>query len=69
MKRKDRAVRRLIVAPRNRHSEKPIEAYSRIERLFGNVSRDELFARIRRAGWDAFGNQIHGSIRLPPPLK
>ena len=65
----DRSVRRLIVAPRGRHSEKPMEAYNRIERLFGNVSRVELFARSRRAGWDAFGNQVEGSIRFPIPRK
>lgn len=69
LKRKDRIVRRLIVAPRGRHSAKPIEAYHRIERLFGNVSRIELFARRRRAGWDAFGNQVQGSIYLPTSLK
>ena len=69
LKRKDKSVRRLIVAPRGRHSEKPIEAYPRIERLFGNVSRVELFARRRRTGWDAFGNQVEGSIRLPTLLK
>jgi len=64
LKRKDRSVQRLIVAPRSRHSEKPVEAYRRIERLFGDVSRVELFARHRRLGWDAFGNQVAGSIRL-----
>jgi len=65
LKRIDRSVQRLIVAPRRRHSEKPAEAYLSIERLFGDVSRVELFARCRRAGWDAFGNQVEGSIRLP----
>ncbi len=65
LKRIDRGVRRLIVAPRGRHSEKPAEAYRRIERLFGNVSRIELFARNRRTGWDVFGNQVEGSISLP----
>ena len=69
LKRTDRSVRRLIVAPRGRHSEKPIEAYRRIERLFGNVSRIELFARRTRAGWDAFGNQVESSIHLPIPRK
>lgn len=64
LKRKDRSVPRLIVAPRGRHSEKPVEAYNRIEQLFGNVSRIELFARNRRSGWDAFGNQVKGSICL-----
>ncbi len=69
LKRKDRSVQRLLVAPRGRHSEKPLEAYRRIERLFGNVSRVELFARCRQAGWDVFGNQVEGSIRLPTALK
>jgi len=69
LKRTDRGVQRLLVAPRGRHSEKPLDAYRRIERLFGNVSRVELFARCRHAGWDVFGNQVEGSIRLPTPLK
>jgi N6-adenosine-specific RNA methylase IME4 len=69
LKRKARNVPRLIVAPRGRHSEKPVEAYRRIERLFGNVSRVELFARCRRAGWDAFGNQVEGSMGPPSPRK
>ena len=69
LKRIDRSIPRLIVAPRGRHSEKPMEAYNRIERLFGNVSRIELFARRRRTGWDAFGNQVEGSVRLPPLRK
>jgi N6-adenosine-specific RNA methylase IME4 len=69
LKRTDRSVPRLIVAPRGRHSEKPVEAHRRIERLFVNVSRVELFARCRRGGWDAFGNQVKGSIRFPVTLK
>lgn len=63
--RKDKGVKRLIVSPVGRHSEKPEEAYTRIERLFGDVTRVELFARCRRLGWDAFGNQVEGSICLP----
>ena len=65
LKRVDWSVRRLLIAPRGRRSEKPIEAYQRIERLFGNVSRVELFTRRRRSGWDAFGNEIEGSKSLP----
>ncbi len=63
--RMDKGVPRLIIAPRGRHSEKPTEAYTRIERLFGDVTRLEMFARQRRAGWDAFGNQVEDSILLP----
>jgi N6-adenosine-specific RNA methylase IME4 len=65
LRRMDRGVKRLIVAPRGRHSEKPAQAYRRIERLFGSVSPVELCARRRRADWDAFGNQVEGSLRLP----
>ncbi|MDR7102972.1 MT-A70 family methyltransferase [Croceicoccus sp. BE223] len=51
-------VRQLIVAPRSTHSRKPVEAYRRIERLFGDVPRVELFARNTRPGWDAWGNEV-----------
>lgn len=57
-------IRRLIVSPVGRHSEKPEEARIRLEQLFGDVSRVELFARSRRPGWDAWGNQVEGSIQL-----
>ena len=63
--RKDKGVPRLIVAPRGEHSAKPVDAYERIERLFGEVSRVELFSRNNRPGWDAFGNQVNNSIALP----
>lgn len=62
--RQNKGVKRLIVAPRGIHSAKPDEAYERIEKLFGNVSRLELFARRPRSGWDAFGNQIENSITI-----
>jgi N6-adenosine-specific RNA methylase IME4 len=46
------------------HSSKPPEVYERIEELFGECRRLELFARNRRLGWDAFGDQVEGSIRI-----
>lgn len=58
-------VRQLITAARTRHSEKPEEAALRIERLFGDVPRIELFARGERAGWDQFGNQPEWSREAP----
>ena len=53
------------------HSEKPEEFRQLIERATSKMSsqnRVELFARRRVAGWDVFGNQVEGSIRLPTPL-
>lgn len=47
----------LLIAPRGRHSEKPDEAYLRIERLVEGPYI-ELFARQTRPGWDAWGNEV-----------
>lgn len=59
-KRVQRNVRQLVIAPRGRHSEKPLEVHSRIVELMGDVPRIELFARQRVPGWDAIGNEIDG---------
>jgi N6-adenosine-specific RNA methylase IME4 len=50
-------VRRVLVTERQRHSSKPSEAYTRIERLVDGPYL-ELFAREKRDGWDSFGNQV-----------
>jgi N6-adenosine-specific RNA methylase IME4 len=48
----------VIAAPRGRHSEKPAAAYELIERAFPALPKIELFARARRDGWEAWGNEI-----------
>jgi N6-adenosine-specific RNA methylase IME4 len=48
----------VILAPRRRHSEKPDEAAEMIERMFPNVPRLEMFARVRRPSWDAWGDEV-----------
>ncbi len=53
----DGGVRELIFAPLREHSRKPDEVRNRIERLYGDVSRIELFARTRAPGWSTWGNQ------------
>jgi hypothetical protein len=42
------------------HSIKPPIVRDRIEKLFGNVTRIELFARQKVVGWDAIGYGIDG---------
>ncbi len=44
------------------HSRKPENIYEIAESLPGPYL--ELFARRRRDGWDAFGNEIEGSVNL-----
>ena len=40
------------------HSRKPDEAYSLLEALVPDARRADVFARQRRPGWDAFGDQL-----------
>ncbi len=50
----DEGVVQTVFAPRSIHSAKPPEVMDRIERLYPEASRIELFARQRRDGWDAW---------------
>jgi N6-adenosine-specific RNA methylase IME4 len=54
-------VRKLITSPRREHSRKPEEAYERIENLVAGPYL-ELFARNRRPGWDALGEEVDSGI-------
>jgi N6-adenosine-specific RNA methylase IME4 len=60
LRRVDNSVPQLMLSPRGAHSKKPLETYERIERLYGNVPRVELFARQPQPGWDSIGNEIDG---------
>ena len=53
---KDHSIRQVIETPRREHSRKPDEIYDRIECLLDGPYL-ELFARTKRAGWDAWGDQ------------
>lgn len=50
-------VRQLIISPAREHSRKPDEARQRIEQLYGDVPRIELFARESAPGWASWGNE------------
>jgi site-specific DNA-methyltransferase (adenine-specific) len=62
---KKRNVRQLVEATRGRHSEKPNEVRKRIVEMFGDeLSKIELFARIKPDGWDVWGNEVESSVAL-----
>jgi len=46
--------------PRGRHSQKPESLQDRIDELWPQHSKLELFARRQRSGWITVGNQIEG---------
>jgi N6-adenosine-specific RNA methylase IME4 len=56
-RRQRKDVRELILAPRREHSRKPDEFYRRVEAYCAGPFAD-LFARERRPGWDAFGDEV-----------
>lgn len=47
------------------HSHKPEEIYDVIERVSPDGPRIELFARRRRHGWEAWGDQINSDVDIP----
>jgi len=49
----------LVIAERTKHSKKPQEVKNRIELLFGDLPKIELFARQEvDDGWDVWGNEV-----------
>lgn len=54
----------IIYAPVHEHSQKPVEQYDKIERLYPGRRYLELFARKPRAGWSSWGNEVASDIKL-----
>lgn len=42
----------------------PWEVRNRLEQLYGDVKRIELFAREEWKGWDRWGNECNNSIEM-----
>lgn len=55
----------LVFAERSKHSKKPEEVRRRIEALFGELPRVELFCRYPAEGWDVWGNEVECTAELP----
>lgn len=52
------AVVQTVLAPKMEHSRKPEEVQDRIEMLYPDASRLEMFARRQREGWDVWGDEV-----------
>jgi N6-adenosine-specific RNA methylase IME4 len=56
----------VLEAPRGRHSEKPKELYERINRMYPELAKLELFARGKaRPGWHCWGNEAESTPSEP----
>jgi len=59
----------VIFAERTEHSKKPDIFYEIIEKMYPKHSKIELFARSKREGWEAWGNETHyqdfANVKIP----
>jgi len=63
-KRVNAGVRQIIHARSDGHSRKPVEVRTALEKLMGDVSRVELFARGNITGWHSWGFGSKNSVEL-----
>jgi len=63
----DHGVSSIILSPRLKHSQKPHEQYDKIQRLYPEARKLELFARHNQDGWSSWGNQVKEDIKLVVP--
>lgn len=57
----------VIRARRGRHSQKPVQVYEYVEAAYPHASKIELFARDRRKGWAAWGNEVDSDLDWSDP--
>ncbi|HHE6469306.1 TPA: MT-A70 family methyltransferase [Providencia rettgeri] len=68
LERMSASVKQVVFSCLGEHSQKPWEVKNRLEQLYGDVNRIELFARDMSQGWDAWGNECpNNSIELIGP--
>lgn len=67
LERRVKNLKQVIYSPLGEHSQKPAEARFRLEQLYGDVPRIELFSRCGAPGWHHWGNQCEGpAVQLLP---
>ncbi|MFW9872184.1 MAG: MT-A70 family methyltransferase [Candidatus Thorarchaeota archaeon] len=64
LKRQNNSIYQIVEAKIRKHSQKPNSVRKKIELLYGNINRIELFAREKVKGWDSWGLEIESDIKL-----
>ena len=64
LQRASAAVKQVVHTCLGEHSAKPWEVRNRLEQLYGDVKRIEIFAREEWNGWDRWGNECNNSIEM-----
>lgn len=52
----------VIRLPRGEHSSKPDYVRDKIEQWYPDAKRLEMFSRLKRPGWDSFGNEVEHDL-------
>ena len=68
LERRHAGIKQVVYSPLGAHSEKPWEVRHRLELLYGDVPRIELFSRSAAPGWHHWGNECSSSITLTPGM-
>ena len=55
-------IRSIIRCASGQHSSKPDQVRDHIEKVFPNVPKLEMFARVAHLGWETFGNQVERDL-------
>lgn len=55
----DESICQTVFAPRQEHSRKPDTVQERIERMYPNAKRLEMFGRRQKPGWIVWGNDVN----------
>jgi N6-adenosine-specific RNA methylase IME4 len=66
LERLNAGIKQVVYSPLGAHSEKPWEVRYRLELLYGDVPRIELFSRSEVPGWHRWGNECSSSVSLVP---
>lgn len=54
----DESIRQVIMAPKSEHSRKPDDVHERIDLMYPEAEKVELFARRPYPGWECWGNEV-----------
>ncbi len=54
----DESIVQTVLAPKTRHSEKPSAVMDRLERMYPQCRKAELFCRSPRPSWYSWGNEV-----------
>lgn len=54
----DESIKHIVLAPKQEHSRKPDAVHERINALYPEASKLEMFARREMPGWKVWGNEV-----------